>query len=61
MGSVITWIAGTAILAGASWLGRYALSIRKGYRHDPETKSVWWTPGQIPALYYNEDNRVSIR
>jgi hypothetical protein len=45
MGSAIAWIAGTAIAAAAGWLGRYALSVRKGYRHDPEAKSVWWTPG----------------
>lgn len=49
MGSAITLIAGAAIFAGAGWLGRYALSVRRGYRHDPQAKSVWWSPGQIPT------------
>ena len=49
MGSMITWIAGAAIVAGASWLGRYAISVRRGSRHDPHAKSVWWSPGQIPT------------
>lgn len=59
MGSTITLIAGAAIFAGASWLARYASSIRRGYRHDPQAKSVWWTPGQIPTPYANGNERVN--
>ncbi len=47
MGSASVLFAGTAILAGAVWLGRYAKSIRRGYGHDPQAKPVWWTPGQV--------------
>lgn len=61
MGSAITLLAGAAIFAGASWLGRYATSIRRGYRHDPQSKSVWWTPGQIPTPHSNENETVGIR
>jgi hypothetical protein len=49
MGSVSALFAGTAIVAGAVWLGRYARSIRKGYGHDPAAKPVSWSPGQIPT------------
>jgi hypothetical protein len=49
MGSVTTLLAGTAIAAGAVWLGQYARSIRKGYGHDPAAKTVTWSPGQIPT------------
>lgn len=59
MGSAITLIAGAAIFAAATLLGRYAISIRRGYRHDPQSKSVWWTPGQIPTPYANGNERVS--
>jgi hypothetical protein len=49
MGALSTLFAGTVIAAGAVWLGRYARSIRKGYGHDPATKPVSWSPGQIPT------------
>lgn len=61
MGSAITWIVGAAIFTGASWLVRYASSIRRGYRHDPQSKSVWWTPGQIPTPYVDGNDRVETR
>lgn len=47
MGSASAFFAGTAILSGAIWLARYAASIRRGYGHDPQAKTVWWTPGQV--------------
>ena len=47
MGSASVFFTGTVILAAAAWLGRYATSIRRGYGHDPQAKSVWWTPGQV--------------
>ncbi len=59
MGSASAFFAGTAIMAGAVWLVRYATSIRRGYGHDPQAKSVWWTPGQIPTPYVDGNGRVN--
>lgn len=64
MSRFITWIAGSGIVAGLAWLIGYARSIRKGYRHDPGARQVWWTPGggghggggQVPPLVGEEDH-----
>jgi hypothetical protein len=68
MGPTFTWIAGASIVAGATWLIRYATSIRRGYRHHPGSKSVWWIPGggthgmgQVPPLIAHSSREDEIR
>lgn len=61
MGSASTLFAGTAIVTGAVFLARYAMAIRRGYRHDPQAKSVWWTPGQLTTPYLSGNEHVDGR